>query len=192
MAEGASDPTLWVALGAAQRQAEQDDAARRSFQHALTLDREQPEAHLGLAYLFVRKVRFSQAIAAINAATRFGEARGLGPAFRARVLAVRGRLVFEQGRFQTAEERAREAVELDPQCAEAHLVLANIAEEDREDPVPHFRAAVQGRSPPPEALGRLSLRLRGAEACELARRYIEAAPRGYDASDVRSLLRRCP
>jgi hypothetical protein len=44
---------------------------------------------------------------------------------------------------------------------------------------------------PPEALGRLAARLSGTEACELGRRYIAAAPEGYDREDVDSAMRRC-
>jgi len=87
---------------------------------------------------------------------------------------------------------ANEALEHDPEEASAHLLLANVAIERSEDPIESLRHAVEGHAPPPEALGRLATRLdAGEEACQLATRYLEVAPSGYDAADVRRVAARC-
>ena len=191
LAEGSEDSRLWVALGRAQLQAEQDRAAMRTFQRALDLNDDEPEAHLGLAHLQTRAGQLSRVARSIGEAERAARRRGLGSEFDARILAARGRLRFELGDFDDATAKAEAAIEKDPRASEAHLLLANIAIEEGDDPIPHLRAAVEGRAPLPEALGRLASRLRGEEACELARRYMRAAPRGYDAPDVQDVLDRC-
>lgn len=186
------DAALWVALGNAQMQAEKDREATRSFQRALRIDDDDVEAHLGLALLQTRAGALHRVTRSIGAAERTIQRRNLGPRYEARVFAARGRLNFELGDFSDATENAEKAIEKDSKCSEAHLLLANIAIEQGDDPIPHLRAAVAGRAPLPEALGRLSVRLpRGREACDLARRYMSAAPNGYDASDVEEVLSRC-
>ena len=185
------DAELWAALGRAQVQAELDSQARRSFSRALRIDDEHPEAHLGMAAVQTRAGQLHTARQSIGRAERAARARGLGPPFEARVIVAKGRLSFEVGEISEAKTLAQEALEKDPESAEAHLLLAAIAIERDDDPIPHLRRAVDGRAPPPEALGRLSIRVRGQEACDLARRYMRAAPEGYDAPDVQDVLDRC-
>ncbi len=192
LAEDTEDAALWVALGWAQTQAERDRDATRSFTRALRIDEDEPEAHLGMALLQTRAGALSRVARSIGAAERAMRQRGLGPRFEARILAARGRLRFELGDFGDATANAREALSKDAECAEAHLLLANIAIERGDDPIPHLRSAVAGHAPLPEALGRLAVRLpRGEEACDLARRYMRAAPNGYDAPDVQDVIDRC-
>ena len=185
------DAELWTALGRAQVQAELDSRARRSFSRALQIDDENPEAHLGMAMLQTRAGQLHSAAQSIGRAERSGRARGLGPPFEARVIVARGRVQFEVGELSDAKTLAQQALEKDPEASEAHLLLAAIAIEREDDPISHLRRAVEGRAPLPEALGRLSIRVRGQEACDLARRYMRAAPEGYDAPDVQDVLDRC-
>jgi hypothetical protein len=70
------------------------------------------------------------------------------------------------------------------------MVLAEIADAGGRDPSDHLRRAVDGATPLPEALGWLALLTHGDERCELARRYLRAAPRGLDNREVRGF--RCP
>jgi tetratricopeptide (TPR) repeat protein len=183
--------SLYVALGRAAYQAERDREAGDAFTRALEIERGSPWALLGIAEVRLREGSVPRAESNLDAARRNGERRALGPRFMSRVKSLEGRIAFEQGNFGRATERARQAIELDARNADAHLVLANVAMEQGDDPVPHFRAAIAGQAPQPEALGRLALRLRGDEACDLARRYLERAPQGYDAPDVQGALRRC-
>ena len=187
------DAELWVALGRAQLQAERDSAAARSLRRALRIDAESPEAHLGMALYYTRKGQIGLIERSIDRAEDAGRSRNLGPTFEARVLVAKGRLKFELGQLDDAAQLGRRALEADSASAEAHLLLATVQIENEEDPLEHLRAAVAGRAPPPEALGRLSIRLpRGQERCDLARRYMRAAPEGFDAPDVQDVLRGCP
>lgn len=193
LAEAARDPALWVLLGRLHLQAEADREAREAFGRALRLQRDDPDALVGRAASWARSGKLRDAAKDLDAAERALRARPAPAAVRARLEVVRGRLRFESGAFADASARARAALELDPRCADAHLLLANVAIEQGADPVPAFRAAVAAVAPPAEALGRLAVRLeRGDEACTLARRYLAAAPGGYDADAVRALAARCP
>ena len=186
------DADLWAAYGRALAQAESDRAAENAFERALRYDEDQVEAHLGLALVRTRRGALSGAASAIGEAARVIDAKELGSRWEARLLAARGRLLFENGAFGDAERKAREALEKDEDCAEAHLLLAVIADAQGGDPVPELRRALAARSPAPEVLGQLVIFDRRADdRCELAQRYMRAAPRGIDARDVRAVARRC-
>ncbi len=186
------DAELWVALGHLQAQAEQDRDAGRSFGRALRRDRNHPEALLGQSLVDVRRGSLSSARRAVQSAETHGRRRALGSGFAARLAVARARLEFENGGFDAAVRLAQEALGHDATNGAAHLVLANVASERDESPVEHLRRAVAGQPPPPEALGRLTSRLpAGEEACTVARRYLEVAPEGYDASSVREVAARC-
>jgi tetratricopeptide (TPR) repeat protein len=186
------DAELWTALGRALVQAEEDRQAERAFRVALRKDEQQVEAYLGLALIDLRKGALSQAARQLGRAERAARRTDAGDVVEARIRAARARFEFENGNFGRAEELAREAIEIDEDNAEAHLVLANIAAERGNDPVPEFRRAASGRTPPPEALGLFVRRVGPTdEGCKLARRYLEAAPKGWDAREVRGVLQRC-
>lgn len=193
LARSLDDAEVWIALGRLQLQAEQDSDAGRSFARALRRDRGNPEALLGEAFVAVGgRGDLRGARRAIASATEQGERRALGADFRARLLVARGRVEFENGAFDEAVRLANEALGHDAQNASAHLLLANVAIERGASAVEHLRSATRGRAPPPEALGRLASRLApGDEACALARRYLEVAPGGYDAREVREVASRC-
>ncbi|MEC7518560.1 MAG: tetratricopeptide repeat protein [Myxococcota bacterium] len=186
------DAELYVALGALHAQAEADREASRAFAQALQRDRDNPEALLGQSLIDVRRGDLSGARRAIATAEREARERGLSEALAPALAVARGRLEFENGDFDETVEAANEAIAADERFGPAHLLLANVAIERGDDGIEHLRAAVGGVMPPPEALGRLAPRLgRGDEACQLARRYLEAAPGGYDAPDVRRVAARC-
>ncbi len=175
-----------------QLQAEHDRDAADSFRRALEIDARDPEALLGRGLIAIRNGDLGGAASRLEAATSAATERHAGTDLEARILSARGRLRFEYGTFGDAMTRAREAIARDARCADAHLLLANVAIETGGDPIPELRLAVAGTAPPPEAVGRLAVRLpAGQEACELAARYMRAAPQGYDADSVRSLQSRC-
>lgn len=190
--EGRSaDPVLAVALAALYLEAEQDDRARELSRVALRADPSHPEALLVTALVEAHEGRRSAA-ATIASADQGAAERGAGPSLRARVGAVRARIAFDEGDRTEARRLADQALALDPHCAEAHLVLADLETEAARDPIPALRAAASGTYPLGEALGRLALRLGpDAEGCALGRRFLEVAPQGYDARDVRDLLEGC-
>ena len=185
------DATLYAMLGLLHSQAEDDRDARDAFTRALRAVVDQHEALLGRAGVEIRRGDLSGAARSIDAAERAGQQRGASASFTARVTVARARLQFEASRFTDARRLAEQAIATDPKCAEAHLVLAILAEEGDGDPVAPLRSAIAGTFVPAEAVGLLVPRSSGAETCELARRYIAAAPHGYDRSDVERASRRC-
>ena len=186
------DAALLAAYGWAQAQAEDYRGAKRSFERALRVDDDAIEAHLGMALVETRLGDLRAASQAVGAAERIVRARDLGPRYQARVAVARGRVRFEYGSFGDAREHAEEAIEKDGDSAEAHFLMAMIADANGDDPERHLRRAAEGRMPPPEVFGQLVIHSRGGrERCEMGRRYLAAAPRGIDASDVRRAIRRC-
>ncbi len=186
------DAVLWAYRAALECQAESFDDATDSVARALRLDPNQPEALLVRSLLAIEDGDLGGAARAVDRAERSATTRGLPPSFAARVAALRGRLRFEAGDEPGAERLATEAVRLDARSGLAHLLLADVAIANRGDPVPELRLAASGTGAPPEALGRLAMRLgTGAEACEFGRVYVERAPTGYDRDEVDDVLRHC-
>jgi tetratricopeptide (TPR) repeat protein len=192
LARAGRDAALFVLLGRLHAQAEQNGEAQAAFAQALRLDERDPDAHVGRALLAMRAGDLGGAGRALERALELAASVGATPELRARLEAARGRLRFESGSFADARERATAALALEPRCAEAQLLLASVTIEQGGDALTPLRAAAAGDAPPAEAIGRLALRLPpGAEACVAARRYLEAAPRGYDADAVRAVDARC-
>jgi tetratricopeptide (TPR) repeat protein len=186
------DALLWAYLAALEVQAEEFGDADTSCSRALRLDADQPEALLVRALLDVEDGDLGGAARAVDRAERSATSRGLPPSFAARIAAVRGRLRFEAGDEAGAQRLAQQAVTLDARSGAAHLLLADVAVSAHGDPVPELTLAVEGTGAPPEAVGRLAMRLeRGPTACGFARAYVERAPGGYDRDAVDEVLRRC-
>jgi predicted Zn-dependent protease len=186
------DASLIAAFGWALAQAEADRDAIRQFERAVALDPGQVEAWLGLALSRTRRGDLGGASQAIGEAEGLIQRRTLGPRYEARLLAARGRLLYENGSFDDARTKAQEALAKDASCAAAHYVLGLVADARGTSPVEHLRAALAARSPAPEVLGQLLIYdERAADRCDLARRYLRAAPRGLDARDARSAMRGC-
>lgn len=189
----ASDPVLALALASLHVQAEEDAAARRFVAVALRADRREPEALVLSALVDIHEGRSSPARDSLATAEQSIASRGALPSVRARLLAVRGRLLFDAGSPTEARASAEEALRLDARCAEAHLVLADVEVESERSPVAALRSAVNGTNALGEVAGRLAIQLAtGPDACALARRYLAIAPRGYDVRAVRGLLDGCP
>ncbi|MCU0671380.1 MAG: tetratricopeptide repeat protein [Myxococcota bacterium] len=186
------DASLISTFGWALAQAEADRDAIRQFERAVALDPGQVEAWLGLALSRTRRGDLGGASQAIGEAEGLIQRRTLGPRYEARLLAARGRLLYENGSFDDARTKAQEALAKDASCAAAHYVLGLVADARGSSPVEHLRAALAARSPSPEVLGQLLIfDDRAADRCDLARRYLQAAPRGLDARDARSAMRGC-
>src|SRR5690606_5953417 len=136
-----------------------------------------PQALLGQSLIEIRRGDLSGARRAIAAAQREAEERGLERELSAWLVVARGRLEFELGDFDGTVRSANQALEIDAELAAAHLLLANVAIERGESGIEELRRAVEGHTPPPEALGRLASRLpaRSDDACRLAGRYLQVA-----------------
>ena len=185
-----NDAVVWAMLGHLQSQAEQDRDASSSYREAARLDASLPEVALGRATLEARGGSPSAARRALEAAEAAARRRHLD--LRARLLATQGRVAFEEGRFDAALASARDALALEPQNGVAHYVVAMVAIERDESPTAALQASVAGDAPPAEAVARLAIRLGStAEGCRLALRYLEVAPEGYDAGDVRDVAAGC-
>jgi tetratricopeptide (TPR) repeat protein len=186
------DPLLNASMGELQLQAEEEREAESSFGRALNQDRDLPEALLGRAMLEIGRSRLGPATRLLDRGDRAARERGRPASMLARLQVARGWVSFDRLHLDEAQQLAERALQLDPRCGDAHWLLANIALERRNDPTPHLRAASLGTRTPPEALAQLAIRLRsGNEACDIARRYVAAAPHGYDRRNVEEVLRRC-
>jgi tetratricopeptide (TPR) repeat protein len=187
------DAAIWIALARLQIQAERDRDARRTLTRARRYDRRSPTIALLGIVLDAHDGRLRGVDEDAADAETEATSRGITNAFRALISAVRARAAFESSDVDEARQLAEAAVALDPLCAEAHLVLADVATVGSHDPIPELRLAAAGTYPMPEALGRLAARLeRGEEACTSARLYDERAHGGYDQDDVDEVLERCP
>ncbi len=186
------DAVVLAALGDLHAQAEQDSRARRAYEQALELDAANLDALIGQALLQTRAGSFGQAEELLGRAATAAEAQGRADATRPRIEAARGWVAFERDDYDEAVSRAEAAIQADAQLSIAHLLLGTVAIERGENALEHLRRAAAARAPAPEALGQLAAQLPfGEEACAVAARYLLAAPRGYDASDVRRVQSRC-
>lgn len=187
-----ADAIVWTSLGHLYAQAERDREADRAYVHALDLDEDSVDALLGRSLVQTRRGNLTAARRAIDRVVAIAGRADRAAAVAARVAVARGRLEFEDGDYAAAVNLGNEAVRVDEHLASAHLLLGTVAIERGSDALEHLRRAAAGHAPPPEALGQLAPRLPlGDEACGVARRYILAAPRGYDAPDVRRVINRC-
>lgn len=187
------DVVLGTALAALQLQAEKDADARATARRVLRSDPEAPEALLIAAVVEAHEGRSSDAREHLDAADRAATARGAPASLRARIVAGRARLAFEEGDRTEARRLADQAITLDAHCAEAHLVIADVETEAGRNPEAALRSATLGTYAIGEASGRLAQRLGATtEGCALGRRYLLIAPRGYDAGGVEDLIDGCP
>lgn len=189
------DAILWTALGDLYAQAEKDRDAERAYERALRYSRRDPRILLRRATVQVRRGSLRGAGRSVERAVATATERGTLEDYTALIAVTRGHLAFEASDFDGADQRAQEAIAADPQLASAHALRASIAvEQQREgEVVGHLQRAVAGRAPPAEAMGQLVTRSpAGEETCALARRYLAAAPRGFDAPAVQSVADACP
>ncbi|MEZ4255536.1 MAG: tetratricopeptide repeat protein [Polyangiales bacterium] len=177
--------------GEALLQAESYASAQKVFTAVLDADPKNADANLGMARAIMRTPRVNMAERYIDQAERDAADQKLGSFFEARAHAARARLAFELGALVLAQSEAKKALEIVPKLGPAAHVLADVAIDMGGRPTAPLEEAEKAILTPPEALGQLAVRLRGARACEVAKRYIEAAPSGFDAPRVRLVLRRC-
>ncbi len=179
-------------------QAELYPRAVAMFDQARVLRHDRVEAFLGRAMGWAMDGRTNRANEAIHSALdaarpRDADENAPSPAAdHPRLLVVRGRIEANLGRFPSAARYAQRALETDGQMAEAHMLLADAAARQRQDPEPHLRSAATVPRPVPRAWWQLARRL-GAneEGCAFAGRFLRAAPRSEEAGDVRDFLERC-
>lgn len=192
LAEQHADATIWTAYGRVLVQAENDRGARGAFERAVELDGGDVDAHLGLAHIEARAADVSSAQRHLRRAQDAAR-RAATPSTRlsARLRVAEGVIAFERGRLGDAASEAAQAISVDHHSSEAAVLLARIALARRDDPLPHLQTAVNGRAVAPFALAMLAARTDREEACELANRYLERAPEGFDADAMRRLASRC-
>lgn len=191
---------LHVSLATLQEQSEQFREGLQSWQRARELDPADPEPLVGAALILSRLGMSWLAPDAIDAAATALSARA-NARLAARLDVARGwgelkaRSTFGALRF------ARLALDADADCAEAHVLLAELQAQGNRDTVAELRSAAAAVPPLPEAWGRLVVALSATapmpdalttETCALATRYSSAAPHGSNATAVRTFLRTCP
>ena len=185
---GARDPLLWTSLGQLQYQAEEFGRAARSFGKAAAFDSSNPEPiarrilaqlRLGLVKPAERSMKLAEKVERQNR-----------PRSRVRALlrVARGRLAFENDQIAMARRLAQRALSNDPRCAEAHLLLADIAENRNDSPHEHLRRAAGCPDAPPIAFARLALSEPSkSTSCDWAKRYKTASPSGRFVSALAPL-----
>ncbi|MCA9580319.1 MAG: hypothetical protein KC416_00915, partial [Myxococcales bacterium] len=188
-AKETQDALFWNLYGDALLQAERAAPARQAYEEALRRDRSSAHAKVGLAWTTVRGA--APALARRLLADAEKAAKDEGPVLRCRLEAAKARFAYEQGGLAAATAAAKKALSVLPNCGPAHQVLGDMAIERGGDPIPVLEKAIAGVMAPPEAVGLLALRTKGERACELARRYLEADPGGFDAARVRAVAARC-
>ncbi len=187
-----SNVVLALYYAISQVQAENRRGAQSSLRNVLRADETNYEAHMGTVYVHLRQGSLSAANTAIENAQRHARAQNAGDAVEARIIALRARFELESGRLSRAEAKAREAIEKDANCADAHYVLGVVAIENGGSPTAHFRRALAGTRPPSELFSQLAIYDSSAsDRCELIQRYFAAAPSGIDARELRADRRRC-
>ena len=192
IAQAQQDGALWVALGRVLAQAERDPEATAAFTAALAIEPASAEAHIGMAHIMVHEADLSAAHRHLRQARAAVQALPEpNPQLAAQLESTAAAISFEEGHFSDASDQAARARALNTRSSEAALRLGRIAIERRQDPIAHLRAATQGEAPPPIALGLLAPLVERAEGCELAARYLQRAPEGFDAPAMRRLRRRC-
>lgn len=189
LATSSGEADDYVALGRLLSQAERDDEAAGAFDQALSIDADHAAAHFGRAAIHARAAQISAARRHTLAAEPLvGEDTEL----RALAAATQALVSLERGAVSLALHQANEARSIDHASPEASVLLARVAIQSGRDPSAHLRDALRARSPAPVALGMLAPRTDDPEeACTLARRYLETAPDGFDADDMRGIANRC-
>jgi Tfp pilus assembly protein PilF len=98
--------------------------AEQSYQRALQVSDKCVEAYVGLAHCALEAGKPGDAAPAVDAALRIAPDN-------AAALAVAGQVAYQSGDVAEAEARFRQALEKDPQCADALYGLAALLQTDR-------------------------------------------------------------
>jgi len=168
------------------------------FARARVLGGDRVDAYLGQALAQALKKRNNRATdmlrTAADASIPDDAPEGADPPAYAkpRYLVTRGWVEANLGRFVQAATYGRRALEADEGNTMAHSLLGHIDARRRRGPLENMRAAIDGVPAQPLAMGLLAIRLgTEEEGCELAARYLDAAPYGDLAEDVRDVAERC-
>ena len=158
------DPWIHVWTGQAHLLGEASGEAMDAFARALRIDSRMPEAHVGMALAGLLSGSFAAVAEGLERAERSLSDHPRGDKLRAQILYVRGRFHWENGNYDEAAGRLRDATGKDPALAEAFAFLGY--------------AIVDGRGD-------------HAGACAAFARYVELAPDGPEAGEVRRMSRTC-
>ncbi|MCB9592275.1 MAG: hypothetical protein H6719_06055 [Sandaracinaceae bacterium] len=192
LAETHRDRLLWVSFGRVLVQSERDREAGQAFEAALAIEANDVDAHLGLAGIDARNNRIANAQRHVREAREaLGENPEIDPQLEARILTVEGTILLERGELTSAQREAESARRLDGRSAEAALLLARLDRLRNRPAEAHLREALAGRAPAPMAIALLASSTEGEEQCELAARYLDRAPQGFDAREMQRILTRC-
>ncbi len=168
------------------------------FGRARVLGGDRVRAYLGQALAQAMKERNNRATDALRSAADASipddaEEGADPPAYaEPRYLVTRGIIEANLGRFVQAATYARRALEADPENTMARSLLGKIDTRYRRNPTENLRAAIDGVPARPLAMARLAIRLgTNDDGCELAARYLDAAPYGELAEDVEEVAERC-
>jgi protein O-mannosyl-transferase len=176
------DSQTCLAMGMAYVRMNEPQPAMDSFQHAIDLYPNNPEANFDYANLLDSLDRNEQALA------EYEKAIQLNPAFAA-ALCNEGNLLRKMGRPTDAADRYHRAIEIDPQNAQAYFGLA-AAQEDMNQPdqaMANYLQAVKIRPAYPDAQYNLGVMYLNAGRADAAlphfQEAVQAAP-DYDAALV--------
>lgn len=185
------DVQLRMALAQLYLQAERwDDAADALYGVAQRSETDRALA-LGLRAVAVARARRAPTVEAVMDQLRTMSAQARLPGEVEALMSVaQGWLEWIEEAFGRAGIFARQALDRDPGNAHANVLLAVLAATGRRDPSEPARAAADRSL---EARGILSLQGEpDVERCAFARQYLEGAPEGRLASDVRARIAACP
>ncbi len=187
------DPVLVRQLGWLYMQAEEYAHAVRRFSQLLEGDDDPIDAVLAKALAQARMRAANPARAALDNVIENTDEDSLEPSVRAQLHALIARLEWADHNRSVASREANAALELDRRNSEAHLVLAEIAQDRDEDASEPYAASLLGAHPSSRGLALLSIREEVVTdaVCDYASRYRRAAPHGQYARGVWRVLRDC-
>lgn len=176
------------AFAALALQAERFDMAQEALAKQQALAPSSTQARLGLARIAIVRGRLGAAEGLLERALPRSSHQ------EAIKTALRGMVQFEYGRLRGARHQFKKALQIDPRCGLAHWGLARLRKPSQEGRLESLRQAALSLPPYVEAWGRLAVELpaRDEEACRWAKRYLAAAPAGYDARAVGARAKNCP
>ncbi|MCC6876348.1 MAG: tetratricopeptide repeat protein [Sandaracinaceae bacterium] len=187
------DHLLTMCLGWLYMQAEDYSRAMSTFGRLTSGDTPQAEAVLARTLAMVRMRMSTPAKSALDAWLETHPPESLPARERALLVALQARLALAEDQRGPAQRLAREAIALDGDTDEAHLVLADLLIDQEQDPSEPMRAALRGPHPSSRPLAVLAIREEppSPEACAYAERYRRAAPGGQYGRGVARTLRDC-
>lgn len=186
------DRTLQMSLSWLYMQAENYTAAVRGFGRLASGDTPDIEAVLGRVLAQIRMR--APARSTIDGLIEGGlDESTLAVPVRAQFHAILGRLAHAEDNRTVATQEAQRALEIDPKNSEAHLLLADLANEREADDTRELELALEGVHPSSRPLGVLAIRAEQVNdaLCQYAQRYRRAAPSGQYARGIARVIRDC-